>query len=42
VDQGIHIPWIRGGAAMTDRRPREKVVAEITLAHLTQFAQQMV
>jgi hypothetical protein len=26
---------------MPDRKPREKVVAEITLAHLTQFAQQM-
>lgn len=26
---------------MLDRRPREKVVAEITLAHLTQFANQM-
>lgn len=26
---------------MTDRKPREKVVAEITLAHLTQYAEQM-
>jgi len=26
---------------MTDRKPREKVVAEITLAHLTQFAHRM-
>ena len=26
---------------MPDRKPREKVVAEITLAHLTQFARQM-
>jgi hypothetical protein len=26
---------------MTDRKPREKVVAEITLAHLTQVAHQM-
>jgi len=26
---------------MPDRKPRQKVVAEITLAHLTQFAAQM-
>lgn len=26
---------------MSDHKPREKVVAEITLAHLTQFARQM-
>jgi hypothetical protein len=26
---------------MPDRKPRERVVAEITLAHLTQFASQM-
>jgi hypothetical protein len=29
---------MRGRERMTDRKPREKVVAEITLAHLTQFA----
>jgi ribosomal protein L11 len=26
---------------MTDRKPRERVVAEITLAHLIQVAQEM-
>jgi hypothetical protein len=26
---------------MTARKPRERVVAEITLAHLSQFAQEM-
>lgn len=40
MDRRIHILWERG-AALPDRKPREKVVAEITLAHLTQFARQM-
>jgi hypothetical protein len=41
LNRGIHNSLGRGGVAMPDRKPRERVVAEITLAHLTQFASQM-
>jgi hypothetical protein len=41
MDQRIYIPDDPGVRTITLRKPRERVVAEITLAHLSQFAEQM-
>lgn len=38
MDTCICINWMRGPERMTDRKLRDKVTAEITIAHLVQFA----